>query len=1001
MQPSIKLTIALLGVVACLLVARTLLPHKEEPKTMITYSQLGSSVYYNNPFTLSLKNKFKVAAPTFSVNSSEIILNDHAHIGINFSLPQEYRNTPLHSFSVVGRDRSVTPNPTLFVALEKKLLEYRCNLTVELDNINCPVTPKIHDISNVIGVYYDANASLSFVAHNESNTGRVAIKMAIGEDIDNVVDSAVTLEPCSKFFFAPEYAQLLCVRTSGLSLDAYHYSNVTKKMTYENFTAEGQKIASLDDFVFDFLNQYVNSGIIRVKEDILFVRNEVRRTLKDPFGDGNQDFRILANFPKLIAVSKRQNRILQFDYSRIENVKKEGEYDLRGCSLSNESSVHMSHDADMFYLTCDKDSTSYLYVFTPSTMNLRKVVPLKSMKKSVFRYALLNIGIADLDVIFSLEDSKLTAQKIYNYPSLLGNTANLKPTAGSTIHPIPFKVNITSALGTGETEIIEGKVTVIFPERPIEPLSDEVVLEAVKRSDDTYNVYFGNHQLFKGSVHNMTFEPIPSSQSNNLSWSFTPITDFTNNILVPNVSSAETIYDYHYLPVKSNDPQHNDGVFILLTTNDQTKKGYLTTYKVTREDDGANFKSVNLVNKFQIDDPYCTMLTIVNIGEFSLDNLFGFVQCQMRKVAIYGYALANGTKVLDQSIQTSEAWLNFAFDDVYGHIVVFHSSLDRTQDYIEFLQFYPLGQQYNNPVKTIPFSALQMAPKEVFQPAGYDLIVNPNSQTFEIYSIALDGTLVYCSTPFHSGMSSNLKGGDKEFCVKKKITELIGDSYTVKAPAWNGLQIIKDYQHLSAQYLVGYSYSNGLQFVINSETAPAYMFKVTQSAGARGLELAAATQFGVLKGFADYYPDYKKLTFFNVDETYVMFVGHTFRDNNEFAFIVFDHSLNESNSNYYRFTSFPILEATGGKRYRSTDIGLSPTRIFTENPSDYDRRIVTLGADNTLLQYFITQHNTLTIKGECKEVKFNVKAINDRFENETVVRVACPQSAPQSKLLKE
>jgi hypothetical protein len=407
------------------------------------------------------------------------------------------------------------------------------------------------------------------------------------------------------------------------------------------------------------------------------------------------------------------------------------------------------------------------------------------------------------------------------------------------------------------------------------------------------------------------------------------------------------------------------------------------------------------VNKIPIDVPYCTMLTIVNIGEFSLNNLFGFVQCQMKRLAIYGYALANGTKVLDQAIQSSEAWLNFAFDDVYGHIVVFHSSSDRTKEYIEFLQFYPLGQKYDNPVKTIPFTALQNSPKEVFQPAGYDLIVNPNSQTFEIYSIALDGTLVYCSTPFHSGMSTNLKGGDKEFCIKKKLTDLVGPSLTVKPPAWNGLQIIKNYQHLSAKYVTNYSYSNGLQFVINSETASSIMFKTIQSEGKRGTELSSSTEFSVLKGFADYYPDYKKLTFFNVDEKYVIFVGHTFNDKNEYAYIVFDHSLNESNSNYYRShgkASYPVLEAIAGKRYRSTDIGLSPTRVFTENPSDYERRVVTLGADNNLLQYFISQYNTLKIKGNCTDIKFKVNAMNDRFSNETSVRINCPNNG--SNLIK-
>jgi len=348
-----------------------------------------------------------------------------------------------------------------------------------------------------------------------------------------------------------------------------------------------------------------------------------------------------------------------------------------------------------------------------------------------------------------------------------------------------------------------------------------------------------------------------------------------------------------------------------------------------------------------------------------------------------------------KKIQSSEAWINFAFDDIYGHIVVFHSSLDQTKDYIEFLQFYPLGQKYSNPVKTVPFTALQLSPREVYQPAGYDLIVNPNSQTFEIYSIALDGTLVYCSTPFHSGMSSNLKGGDREFCVKKKVTDLVGASLTVRQPVWNGLQIIKNYQHLSAQYKTNYSYSNGLTFVINSETAPAIMFQAAQSESKRGTELAASTQFNVLKGFADYYPDYKKLTFFNVDEQYVFFVGHTFHDNNEYAFMIFDHSLNESNSNYYyssadkKSTTYPILEATGGKRYRSTDIGLSPTRIFVEDPSDYERRVVTLGADNTLLQYFVVQHNTLKIQGNCTDLRFKVSAMNDRFDNQTKIRINC------------
>mmetsp|Transcript_83179 Transcript_83179/g.97194 ORF Transcript_83179/g.97194 Transcript_83179/m.97194 type:complete len:1020 (+) Transcript_83179:33-3092(+) len=1011
MQLSYKITLALLGVAVCLLVARQVLqPHTKpidpqpEHHKIKDQGPLISAVYYNQSFNISLKDKFKMPAPTFELNTTELVLDDNLHIGTKFQFPPEFKNKSMISLSVFSRRTGSTPHPTIFIGLEEKLLEYRCNFfSEELDFIQCP-DPMVHDLANVLEVDYDVERNLIFVTQNQTNSGILQVKMYAGEDIlAKPLDVISTKESCNKFFFAPEYSQLLCVRSSGVSLDAYFYSNKTKTFKYENFTAQSLGIESLDDFVFDSLQHYVNSGIIRVQGDLLFVRNEVKRRLPDPFGNLTEDYRIYAVFPKLLLISKTSNRIIQFDYSGIENIKKDGEYDLGGCELSCQSKIHVSHDVDMFYLTCKREGQSFLYSFNPSTMNLRSIVPLESMERSHFRYSLLNNdGFSNFDIVFMLQDGVFNAQKMFVNPVLSGCSQGLTPKAGSTSHIISYKVTANSELPGYEPETLEGSVTIIFPERPITPRAEgELTLNASLVGNNTYTVYFDNHVLFKGSVHNLTFEPIYSSNQSTPNWTFTPITDFTNSILIPNISQEETIYDYHYIPVKSGEKINNDGVFVILSTNEAEKKGYISTYKVSREENSSNFKQVTRVNKFLLDMPFCTVMTIANIGDFELENLFGFIQCQMGRLALYGYALANGTQVLNETIICSEAWINFAVDDVNGHVVVFHNSIDGIAEYAEFFKFYPVGEKHSNPVKSILYSQLNLEESDIFEPAGYDLIVNPVSQTYELYAIALDGTLMYCSTPFAVNPTTG-----QEFCIKKKLSEMVFSRTSVKTPAWNGLQIIKNYHYSSAKYEITEPYSNKLRFVLNSETTAAYLFEIAQPNNTMGHDLVQKTEFMVLRGFADYYPDYKKLMFFTVDDKYVIFMGHTFAHNDEFTFIVFDHNLGENDSNHYHFyngtfTSYPILEAIGGKRYRSNDIGLSPTRVFTEYPSASSRRVITFGNDNELLQYYINSHHQLTVQGNCEDIKFRVYARNDRFDNQTTVKLNCSNTAVSNMELPE
>jgi len=424
-----------------------------------------------------------------------------------------------------------------------------------------------------------------------------------------------------------------------------------------------------------------------------------------------------------------------------------------------------------------------------------------------------------------------------------------------------------------------------------------------------------------------------------------------------------------------------------------TKKSYVYTYNAVRGGDSIKFSSIKFIAKYTVASAFCSILTIVNIGEFSLDNLFGFVQCHENSVLLYGLALANGTQVMKQEIQSAEVDINYSFDDLYGHIVVYHNKFDGTPNFIEFYQFYPLGQIYNNPIKAIKFSDLGLKTKD-HRPSGYDLIVNNKSRTFELYSVAYDGTLIYCSIPYEnqSGRKISFQTSRKDFCTVKTISELLPKRYSVRVPAWNGLQIIKDYQYLSAIYTTNFQYSNGLKFILNTQTYSAFMFETIHPQGHPSL----GTDIQIVKGFADYFPGYKKLTFFNVDARYAVFVSQAGPDKNEFVYIVYDHTLNETNSNYYKMYyegntwPVPILEAASGKRYHSADVGMAPTRIFQENPSDYTRRLITLGADNTLIQYYLYKDHSIQLKGDWNTVRFKVSTKNEKFSNETIVKVNRP-----------
>lgn len=957
--------------------------------------EIVTSVYYGSSFEIKIADYFSVTSPVFSTDNPHIKIDNIGGLSVNLALPNQFRKLPVQLFTVITQKSGKGIDPTIIIGLNGTILTYSCQLKQKEKKISCPPVPKAYKIPNIVSIHGDTDTGLTFLQFYDPATKLSSVRIVRGDKLTEALREVTLKEPCRKFILAPKYMQFLCVRRSGTSLDAYTYTADGKKATLEEFTAQGQHVNTIDDFVFDLPGSYINNGVIRSGSDLYFVRNEVVKTLADPFGKNTADFELYSVFPKLVLVSRKLNKIIQYDFSSIADIAPEGEYDLEGCVLQKDSQITVSPSNSFLYLTCKMpNNVRHVFVYDPTTKNLRQSIPSPAQSNNFFGFTFFDDQNPKTDAIISFNSKSLQADYIYKEPSLIGEARDTQPIADTNVDVIRFHITATSSINPAYTQTFKAKVVVIFPERPIRKLQNEVELKAKQVAKDTYAVDFSNHQLFRGAVHNLT---VTKSSNDKAEFKYMSSTDFFSKTPIPKISADETIYDYHYLPIKPNgnsEKKENDGIFVLLTADSVSKTSYISTYSAIRDKDSIKFNEVKFIAKYTVARAYCSILTIVNIGEFSLDNLFGFVQCHDNGVLLYGLALANGTQVMKQPIATAEADIHYTFDDVFGHIVVYHNSFDETPNFIEFYQFYPLGQKYSNPVKAIKYSDLGMKTK-THRPSSYDLIVNNKSRTFELYSVAYDGTLVYCSVPYENQSQKgriNLKSSRKDFCTVKTISELLPKGYSVRIPAWNGLQIIKDYQYLSAIYTTKFQYSNGLKFILNAETYSAFMFETVHPHG----EPSLGTEIKIVKGFADYFPDYKKLTFFNVDERYVVFAAQAGPDKNEFVYIVYDHTLNESNSNYYKghyegtTWPVPILEATCGKRYHSTDVGMAPTRMFQEDPSDYVRRFITLGADNTLIQYYLYKDHRIQIKGDWSTVKFKVTAKNDHFMDETIIKVSRP-----------